>query len=186
MRNEALAGGVRARGAFERLWKAYFGRLCLYVLSFRGLPEAEREDVVADSLIAAFNSIASFDPNRSLTAWIYAIAHNRCADEVRKQRRHSAILLGPSAEEESGFEPESEEDHAQEIASRLSDAELEQACARALAELPEEDRRIASLRFMEGLDSTEIGKVLHLPPGTVRWRIHRIRAAVSARLGVEP
>ena len=53
----------------------------------------------------------------------------------------------------------------------------------ALAGLPVEFRAAVALRDLAGLDYAEIAAVLDVPPGTVRSRIARGRAALADRLG---
>ena len=53
----------------------------------------------------------------------------------------------------------------------------------ALATLPEEFRVAVVLRDLCDLDYAEIAEVLDVPPGTVRSRIARGRAALDARFG---
>jgi RNA polymerase sigma-70 factor (ECF subfamily) len=53
----------------------------------------------------------------------------------------------------------------------------------ALATLPDEFRVAVVLRDLCELDYAEIGEVLRIPPGTVRSRIARGRAALAQRLG---
>jgi DNA-directed RNA polymerase specialized sigma24 family protein len=57
----------------------------------------------------------------------------------------------------------------------MVERDLAERCRRAMAALPETDRRIAFLCFSEGLDSRETGRALGMPAGTVRWRLSRIR-----------
>ena len=51
----------------------------------------------------------------------------------------------------------------------------------ALQALPEHARTVVLLD-VEGLDEAEIAEVLGCPPGTVKSRLHRARAALRARL----
>jgi RNA polymerase sigma-70 factor (ECF subfamily) len=52
----------------------------------------------------------------------------------------------------------------------------------ALAELGAEERRLARLRYGEDLTQQEIAKRLSLPEGTVKVRLHRLRARLRRRL----
>lgn len=181
IKRAALAGGKGAEAAFLELWESFYRRLMAFARSYGGLDE--RDGLVSDALIAAFQGLASYDPERPLAAWVYAVARNRFADEARRRSRLSDVSVGPPGGDGAWIEPESREDHAEEIVSRLSDAQLEEACRLALTKLPDEDRRVATLAFMEGLDSVEIGRIMGVAPGTVRWRLSRVRAAVTARVG---
>jgi RNA polymerase sigma-70 factor (ECF subfamily) len=52
----------------------------------------------------------------------------------------------------------------------------------ALEKLPERQRTIMQLASFDGLNSTEIGALLELPPGTVRWELHEARRALRDQL----
>ncbi len=173
IRDGALAGGESARRAFSRLWRAYYRRLSVFAASWRGLPVSEREDAVSEALIAAFSGLAGYDPLRPLTPWVYRVAASRFSDAAGRARR-AVCLSYPE-----GPEPEAPEDPAR----RIEERDLADRCRKAIAELPEGDRRIAHLRFLEGLSSQDIGRALGLPAGTVRWRIHAIRRAVALAAG---
>ena len=56
-------------------------------------------------------------------------------------------------------------------------------CDAALAQLTPEYRAAVALRDLVGMDYAEIAEVLGIPPGTVRSRISRGRAALADLLG---
>ena len=56
----------------------------------------------------------------------------------------------------------------------------------ALAQLPDDFRAPVVLRDQLGLDYAEIAAVLEIPPGTVRSRISRGRAALAKLLTADP
>lgn len=188
LRQGAMSGNEAARTAFQTLWEAYYRRLSVFAASYRGLPVAERDDAVSDAIIAAFGALASYDPHRPLSAWVYRIAANRFSDAARRASRISTAALGPV---EASGEPDSREpaswtveppapgDHAMEVVER----DLAERCRRAISELPESDRRIAMLRFYEDLSAADIGRALVMPAGTVRWRISAIRARIRVATG---
>ncbi len=180
LRDDALAGGERGKRAFERLWRAWWPRLCWFASTWRGLPDAEREDAVADALVRAYGSLGAYDPSRPLAPWLYRIAARRFSDAARAASRHSTLALDPAGDEAS-WDPPSGEDHARELETR----DLADRCRAAMARLPGADRRIAWLRFRDGLDASAIGRALGLPAGTVRWRLHLIRKTVGTAVGVD-
>ena len=56
------------------------------------------------------------------------------------------------------------------------------AMQRALATLSERQRMIVTLFDVDGLTSTEIGEMLDLSPGTVRWHLHEARRTLRSAL----
>jgi RNA polymerase sigma-70 factor (ECF subfamily) len=62
------------------------------------------------------------------------------------------------------------------------ETELRLDLAQALARLDEADRELVTLRYLEELNSREIGEALGLPEGTVRRRLARCRKLLAQHL----
>lgn len=126
-------------------------------------------DATQEALLAVARGITRFDGTARFTTWCYRVATNAALDEVRRARRR------PVATEPS---PTAHDPHD---ATRAVDARLDvDAALRAIAP---EFRAAVVLRDLCDLDYAEIAEVLDLPPGTVRSRIARGRAALAAALG---
>jgi RNA polymerase sigma-70 factor, ECF subfamily len=104
------------------------------------------------------------------------VATNACLDELRRRGRRPLTGLDPDTAEivaaaRSGGAP------------GLADTVVDRSILDdALAGLPEEFRAPVVLRDQLGLDYAEIAEVLAIPPGTVRSRIARGRAALARTL----
>ncbi len=64
----------------------------------------------------------------------------------------------------------------------LMRAEIEEAIAGAIDDLPQDLKTAITLRELEGLSYEEIAEVMDCPIGTVRSRIFRAREAINRRL----
>jgi RNA polymerase sigma-70 factor (ECF subfamily) len=184
LREGALAGGKSAGEVFTAFWNEWYRRLYAFAASYRGMPAGERHDAVSDALIAAYCALGTYDASRPLSPWVYRIAANHFSDMVRRGARVSDVPVGAVPEDgrDGGagvHEPVSPDDHAELTVRR----DLAERCRCAIDKLPEGDRRIAMLRFYEHLRAAEIGRVLGMPAGTVRWRVGRIRARLKAAVG---
>jgi RNA polymerase sigma-70 factor (ECF subfamily) len=111
----------------------------------------------------------NFDGRSSFATWTYRVATNACLDELRRRHRR------PIPTEEVSPVSSGARDEADQIIDRLS---LDDA----LAALPMDFRAAVVLRDVCALDYSEIASVLGIPPGTVRSRIARGRAAIADRL----
>ncbi len=125
-------------------------------------------DATQEAMIAVARGISRFDGRSAFTTWLYRVATNAALDELRRRQRRP--LPSESVEDTgtAGIEDA--------VVTRLDvDA--------ALATVPEDFRVAVVLRDLCDLDYDAIATVLDVPPGTVRSRIARGRAALEAALG---
>lgn len=96
-----------------------------------------------------------------IRAFLYRLADNLVIDWYRKRKSQSLdALMG------EGFEPEEVDNNIEER------AEISLVLAK-LQELGEDDRKLVTLRFVEGLSPREIGEILGESENTVSVRLHR-------------
>ena len=137
--------------------------------------DADALDATQEALIAVVRGLPRFDHRSAFTTWTYRVATNACLDELRRRGRRPLTGLEPDAAEAVNARTDSSPSLAETIVDRsLLD--------HALAQLPEEFRAAVVLRDQLGLDYAEISEVLEIPPGTVRSRIARGRAALARAL----
>lgn len=164
----AAAGGDR--GALERLLDRHADRihaLCRRVLG----PTEDALDATQEAMIAVARGIGRFDGRSAFTTWLYRVATNAALDEGRRRsRRPRPVETLPEPSTPAGPALDAQVDARVDIDD-------------ALARLPEEFRVAVVLRDLCDLDYAEIAQVLDVPPGTVRSRISRGRAALADLLG---
>src|SRR3989442_14330328 len=90
-------------GAFETRYLAFLEtisqlrpRLHRYCARMTG-SVLDGEDVVQDALFEAYRKLDQFDDNRSLSPWIFRIAHNRCIDFLRSRGVRNAAEANVTA-----------------------------------------------------------------------------------------
>ena len=134
-------------------------------------------DLTADVFLAAIESAGRYRPERGpVIAWLYGVGRNTLAADVRRRAREQRAVgrLGGQRQ----LDPAS----LARIEERL-DAERElRRVHRALAELPEADRRIVELVAVDGLSVTDAARSLGVKPATARVRLHRSRARLQIHL----
>jgi RNA polymerase sigma-70 factor (ECF subfamily) len=135
--------------------------------------DADALDATQEALISLVRGLPHFDGRSSFVTWSYRVATNACLDEVRRRRRRPVPVDEMTVAAPAGT------DLAGSVADRM-------ALDDALAALPPEFRAAVVLRDVCALDYAEIAEVLDVPPGTVRSRIARGRAAVAAHLAGNP
>jgi RNA polymerase sigma-70 factor (ECF subfamily) len=133
-------------------------------------PQLDVEDIVHDVFIIAYERLAGFRGDSSLSTWLFGIT-DRVVRHRRRKERWRRWLSG-SADETAGHLPAPGPDP-------LRVAERHQAAAevyRVLDRLSERDRQILILCELEELSAEEVGDLLAIKPGNARLRLHRARA----------
>jgi RNA polymerase sigma-70 factor (ECF subfamily) len=161
----ARAGDDAALEALLRLHHDRVYRLCRRMTG----NDADALDATQEALLALVRGLPRFDGRSSFVTWSYRVATNTCLDELRRRRRR------PVPVDDLTLPAPGPHDFADGVADRISVDD-------ALATVPPEFRAAVVLRDVCALDYAEIAAVLGVPPGTVRSRIARGRAAVAAHL----
>jgi RNA polymerase sigma-70 factor (ECF subfamily) len=156
-------------GAFELLYRRYARPV--FALALRRLGDRGRaEDAVQETFASVWRSARSYRRERGPGApWLYAVARNAIVDRRRALGAPPAEP-GDEASAEAG-PPERAE--ASWTAWRVH---------RALAELPEHERRLIELAYWSGLSQSEIADFLNIPLGTVKTRTRSALARLADML----
>ncbi len=170
-RDAALVERVRAGDstAFDALVQAYMRQA--FQLAYRVVGHREdAEDLVQEAFLAAYQYLDSYDATRPFGPWLMRIVLNRGSNLRRSRTRREtepetdAVSPAPSALDES------------------ERAEAREQLSRAMDMLSERQRMIVTLFDVDGLTSTEIGALIDLSPGTVRWHLHEARRMLRGAL----
>jgi len=126
------------------------------------------EDAVQEALVRAWKELPSLrDPER-FDAWLYRLVVNACADQGRQQRRWSnqvrPLPIEHSISDETGS---------------VGDRDL---LERAFTRLKPEQRAVVVLHHHSGFSAAEIARILDIPEGTARSRLHYATEAMRAAL----
>lgn len=173
----ALVAAAQAgdRAALERLLHAQHDRVWAVCRRILG-NDADAADATQEALLAIVRGLARFDGRSAFTTWCYRVATNAALDELRRRRRRPSLADADAPlDVGDGADPDPGPAFDVRVADRLRLDE-------ALARLPEEYRLPVVLRDVGDLDYAEIAEVLGIPPGTVRSRISRGRAALATWL----
>ena len=172
----AKAGDQRA---LDRLLRNHYDRVyavCRHLLG----NQADAADAAQNAMISAVRGLARFDGNAAFSTWIYRIATNAALDELRRRSRRP-LLIDQRATGDTDLVTDRVVDRtAGEAYDTVEDRML---VGPALATIRDDYRAAVVLRDVADLDYAEIAEVLDIPPGTVRSRIARGRAALAGALG---
>jgi len=177
--DEDLIGRFRAgdADAFAALVDRHRQRV--YNLCLRLLGDAEdAADAAQETFLSVLTKIGQFRGDAAFTTWMHRIAVNACHDLTRARRRQPMLRLAGDHDL-----PEDEGPPAPDPAEELAGT---RDVIVALRAIPEEFRVAIVLADLQDLAYEEIAKVLDVPIGTVKSRVHRGRVALARamRLGV--
>jgi RNA polymerase sigma-70 factor (ECF subfamily) len=145
----------------------------LYNTVFRLVGNAEdAQDAVQEAFLHAYQSLERFQGGSQFFTWLYRIAVNSAISLRRKKKVLVRIDAG------AGTKPEVEPADPREQARpghALEQAEQGRRVREALDRLSPEHRAVLVLKDMEGHKYESMARVLGVPVGTVRSRLHRAR-----------
>ena len=162
---------------YDRYRLILFG-LILRILNSRG----EAEDVLQELFLQVWQRAGQFDEMRGRPfTWLATLARSRAIDRLR------ALDSRERTAQEAARETEARET-VSDAADDAVRSEQGEVVRRALAELPEEQRRCLVLAYFEGLTQSEIAARLDQPLGTVKTRMRsgliRLRELLGQRTKV--
>jgi RNA polymerase sigma-70 factor, ECF subfamily len=157
-------------GAFDVLVRRHMQRG--FSIAYRILGQREdAEDLVQDAFVAALQGIDTFQPGRPFGPWFYRIVVNRSYNALRARDLRETEDLSDNTIDSAPSPEES-----------VTRADVRRRLTEAMASLPERQRLAVQLFELEGFTSAEIAEILQMPPGTVRWNLHRARKILRASL----
>ncbi len=145
--------------------------------------EDDAKDLVQDTYLKAFRFINSFQRGTNAKAWLFRILKNSFINEFRKKSKQ------PSKVDYSEVEQYYNSDDAGEnITTDLRVETIQHMIgdeiSGALNAIPVDFRTVIILSDLEGFTYEEMSKILDIPIGTVRSRLHRARNMLKEKLAV--
>jgi RNA polymerase sigma-70 factor (ECF subfamily) len=175
-----LLQAVRGEGeGFRHLLDLYAPRVQAIALRYLGSRE-ETQDALQEVFLRLAQRIDRYDRSRPFAPWFLRLATNVIIN--LHHHRRARLQPGPFPVDRSGerqLEPAVGTPAPPELAATR---ELRGRLLAGIASLPEAYRQILTLHYVELLSYEEVGEALRLPPGTVKNRLHRARAALGRAL----
>jgi RNA polymerase sigma-70 factor (ECF subfamily) len=119
------------------------------------------EDIVQEAFIKAFEKLATWRGDSSLSTWLYRIVYTTAVSSLRGTKFFLEPPPGLTMDEEDGD-------------WELTEANIAKM-RRALDELPPLDRTLVTLFYMEDKPVREVAAICGLGEANVKTRLHRIR-----------
>ena len=152
---QAQAGNTEAFGA---LYDAYMERIYRFVY-FRVEDQQTAEDITAQVFVKAWSNLDRFSFSRTpYLAWLYTIAHNAVIDHYRTRKITTAL------DDVRLSQP----DQAEAVENQIDLTAEMKLVKEALRTLTEDQQKVLSLKFIEGLSNHEIARHLGKREGAIR------------------
>lgn len=143
------------------------------------------EDLAQEAFVKAFAKLASYDPGRKFSSWLFKVAHNTAIDHLRRRELDTVSLDAPVGEDEDGPLRTVEDSAGETPEAAAERADLSRAITRSVGRLRPEYREVVLLRYQAGLEYNEIVEATGFPLGTVKTYLHRARKELAGWLGEE-
>ena len=159
----------------------------LYNFAFRlTLDEDDANDLVQETYLKAYRFFEYFEQGTNAKAWLFRILKNSFINDFRKKSKQPAKVdyseiegyyNSEDVESDSDAGGTSSDMRQQAVRDLIGDE-----VASALNSLPVDFRTVIILCDLEGFTYEEMAKVLDIPIGTVRSRLHRARNFLKEKL----
>lgn len=161
--------------ALEELLARYQNRLMAFIYSVVRDYHLS-EDIFQETFLRVYRQAGKFRQGANFKTWLYTIAINLCRDALRKKKRRPEVSLETEIAGRDGPNPRRISDllAGKDPGPRdqAGGREMEAILQGELAGLSPEHRQVIILSRLEGLKYRQIAKVLGIPSGTVRSRLH--------------
>ena len=158
---QVLAGDKQA---YANIIDKYKNQLYATILRMTKNPQ-DAQDLVQDAFIKVYRNLDKYDASGSFSGWLYRVAINHCMDEFRK-KRYSTVQV--EIDETKVVNRE----HPEVVFLKK---EKSRQLERLIATLPEDERLIILLRYVNEISYEEISEVMDVPLSTVRNKLHRAK-----------
>lgn len=148
--------------ALEHLLNRYETKVFRMALVFLKDP-ARAEEVTQDIFLKLWQALPDYDGRASPGTWLYAIARNTCLSAQRSDSYRKTVPLDASSEPAAPA-------HIQPKDIGL---------AQCIDRLPEIQRVVITLFYLEERHVDDVASILGIPAGTVKSHLHRARIALG-------
>lgn len=167
--DEALISAITIgdTAALSTLYDRYSGPV--YGIARRILSSDQAaEEIVQDTFLRIWHRSEQFQAARGGVAqWLLGIAHHLCIDELRRRKSRAVMVL-------SGDDPylfDAMHQNGPGVEEEVWLREQRQVIRGALAEIPDEQRRVIELAYLRGLTQSEIAAHTGEALGTIKTRV---------------
>jgi len=155
--------------AFDLVVRQYQTKVFHLAFSMLGNRE-QAEDAAQEVFIRIWRALPGYRGLSSVSTWVYSIARNACLTSLKSAGARRTVSL-----EDPGTRAAAE--RRGDSSGRAHAPDLR----RLVDELPDKQRQVVILFYMEEKSHEEVSRLLGLPLGTVKTHLHRARKELALR-----
>jgi RNA polymerase sigma-70 factor, ECF subfamily len=148
--------------ALEQMLNRYEARVFRMALTFLKDP-ARAEEVTQEIFLKLWQALPDYDGRASPGTWLYTIARNTCLSASRSDAYRKTLPLDAATEPVAA------------VPAVITDVDL----AQSVEQLPEIQRVVIILFYLQEKHVDEVARMLGMPEGTVKSHLHRARLALG-------
>ena len=152
----------RPAPAFELLVDRYQQKVFRLAYSIMR-DSASAEDVTQDAFVKMWQVLPEYDGRASPSTWLYTIARNTALSALRAATRRRTAML----------------DCSYEVPAPSVDTVAQLETKQLVRRLPEAEREVVRLFYLQDRNVDEVAQMLDMPIGTVKSHLHRARRRLA-------
>lgn len=162
---------ISSRKAFERCFRDNYQPLCYFANNMLG-DETDAEDAVQEVFIKMLQLETVFYDETHLKNYLYQAVHHQCISRKRQTDRTLAVPIDSATDCQLDTETE----------ALLVKSEIISEISKAVDSLPERQREVFRLAYLEDKSNDEIAEILGIQKNTVKVQKQRAKQQLRERL----
>ncbi len=165
------------RKAYEKIVLFYQKRVFNFAYRMLGNME-EAKELAQEVFVSVFESIRDLRDEAKFDAWLKQVILNHCRNRwkyLKRRHYYNMDSIDDPIEAEDGEVPKPFFDPSDNPDVHYEKKVVQEWIQKGLLRLKEDQRELIVLRDLQGHSYEEMGKLLNLPEGTVKSKLHRAR-----------
>ncbi|KPP99203.1 RNA polymerase sigma factor [Marinobacter sp. HL-58] len=171
---------------FEKLVQPHLEAMYRFAFRLAG-QQQDAEDLVQDVVVKLYPRLEELEGIEQLRPWLNRVLYRHFIDQVRRRGRRADRPVSDVAEpDQQATFLDSYAADVPELAEQISAGRLKPVMDSVIQELDPDMRTLMLLHDVDGWSQEDIARVLEIPVGTVKSRVHRCRASLKKKLLERP
>jgi len=172
--------------AFEALVRPRLDR-CFRIAWAILSSDADAADAMQEALVAVWKQLPRLRDPAAFDGWVNRVVANTAITQRRKRGRRKEVQVREAAADTDHvstptFESVAEQALIRDDTDRIAERD---SISSAFQRVRPEDRALLVLHHVDGRSVAEIARMLAVPTGTAKWRLHQARRAFERAMEVE-